>query len=43
MPVGVIARRTSPQPAVAELGIVVLDLWTLGKTRSDEADRIVAR
>jgi hypothetical protein len=43
MQVGVTARRTSPQPTIAELGMVVLDLWTLGKTRSDEADHIVAR
>jgi hypothetical protein len=43
MPTGVAARRASPQPAVAELGVMMLDLWTLGKTRSDEADRIVAR
>jgi hypothetical protein len=43
MPAGGAARRTTPQPTVAELGMVVLDLWTLGKTRSDEADRIVAR
>jgi hypothetical protein len=27
----------------AQLGIMMLDLWTLGKMRSDEADHIVAR
>jgi hypothetical protein len=38
MQAGAIARLTSPRPAVAEPGIKMLDLWTLGRTRSDEAD-----